>query len=551
MDDRRNILQFKMSLSAVVVCLLLGMIFQYWIAPDSFFNVLIAENTYSVLALIFVALVGAYVGFVAVKFPILKKGTVLSDTPDYLLEQANDPMLDIGELLTAELRTIPKDSALLKINIKEYYLSLYFALMRINKNEDEQSCPKNGPLAHYRIILLNNGLIEICKKKEHQIGYSPQEAKKIACAIYQFAYAYTLLPGNQEVLLLSRGIGFFLMRSFSLIHPSREVLAIRNEFRQLIYSFGIKQNRRDIVSPATIKENSALLIQRRFRTSCFIKKGSVIAPLGSELKTSMDQHLIPQQPLEQVLFPPLTKEQKDQWVKEAKPGCGDLAKKLAIHLVFYRSHKQFKGRLFAVITQFNNYLHSLPEADREYVLIVPELDRMASNHWVSGLALPFFAKKPISILYPGEIASFKKNHPELKFLVFLDDALYSGRQLEGLVLNGRHSDLKNILVLPFYSKRVDWLQRNGVICFLGERMLTPEDLECRSQRVQRPFWINQDSNQLNYKVAASWSYASNKIGTYFFHKVADSASTFFGEINQLHQNHQSLVPQSKSSIKNY
>ncbi len=284
---------------------------------------------------------------------------------------------------------------------------------------------------------------------------------------------------------------------------------------------------------------AARTIQRAFRRFKFLKGPKAVEESSETLIQSMVLHGVsqnPQAPSSRVF----TVDDKKEWVKTAKPEYKSLALRLAMYLVTYRSHKKFMGRLLQVIGQFNEYIHSLPMDNQDYVFVVPD-KKGKSNQWVTGLALPHLVKKPLAILNPNEIEQFKCDNPTLQHLVYLDDGFYSGRQMRGLMGGyGRtQPTLHQILILPFYSKRID---RRDAQCIVGELMLTPEDMECDERTSLHPFWLKEDSHTLDRLISNTWSSPSRKTGTFFQHRVADNASTYLSDLRPLNEKGERLIP---------
>lgn len=449
--------------------------------------------------------------------------------------------IPLSQPVTAlELTKIPEKLNL--VDIKAHYLFLYHQLMDINRDHYNQDSKIDGPLANHRIIVEDDGLLHISEKEEKNLSYTLDEAKRIAVAIYQLAYAYTLNPANKDTVLLNLGIAPFLMLPFAKIHGTDDVRTISHYFRQLIRSFRRKINEEELgKTPEEKQTHSAQIIQRAYRKHLSYKQPQSPEVLSEELKQSMQNHMISENPKHPEPVLVLSAEHKRHWAQSAKPGFGDIALKVAMQLVNYRSHTQFMGRLRGVVKQFNDYIHSLPKQAQEYVIIVPRESSPKSNHWVTGLAIPNLIKKPMAILYPNEIDLFILQNPNVKNMVFIDDALYSGRQMEDLITSSKKNGINSNLLLPFYTDNITWLQQNNINCFLGERMLKPENL-VRDHRSKSASWTNNDRDQLNEALASDWSQASSKVGTFFNHRVGDSASTFLGDLPHLHQNGESLIP---------
>ena len=121
-----------------------------------------------------------------------------------------------------------------------------------------------------------------------------------------------------------------------------------------------------------------------------------------------------------------------EFAQQSKTDYKEFAQEFSRFAVHYRSHKKFLRQLEYVMNRFNQYMSSLKE-DTEYFFVVPDSGRAKSNHWVVGLALRLnlIDKKPSAVLFPEEVKGYLRYKPSNKdsVCVFLDDAMYSGRQL--------------------------------------------------------------------------------------------------------------------------
>lgn len=73
---------------------------------------------------------------------------------------------------------------------------------------------------------------------------------------------------------------------------------------------------------------------------------------------------------------------------------------------------------------------SYPSKDREYVIVVPNCAYRKSNHFMTSIAIKYLANKPSNIILFDETGSFLQKKPHIQHLLFIDDASYSGRQLQ-------------------------------------------------------------------------------------------------------------------------
>lgn len=474
-------------------------------------------------------------------------------TPVILVLIKNLKTPPVKELVFQKAALHELSEELQAIDAQNHYLGLWEKLLSLSNKQDLFS-KERSPLRRHRIQVDDKGIISINEQNE-RIYYTEVEKLTIAIAIYQLAYVISIksLNANTE-LLIRQGVVPLLMQPFSHLYGNLEVKQIEAELRQLTYA-----NHRKIISPknyatqAELEAGSAQIIQRAFRKHRFktqLKNGDLqVEEIGDLLRESMAKHYISENPKKPnaVAFTPAF---KLNWAKGAKPGFETMATTLVQYLVIYRSHDKFMGRLQEVVNQFNAYQHSLPEHSRDFVLVVPKVSyqQIKSNHWVNALALPFFIKKPLAILYPSEIAAFKETNPSLQQLVFLDDALYSGRQLAELISTSLRG-LNKVVLLPFYNKH--GLYRLPADCKLivGERMLTAKDIEQYSSDDNS--WTRDTTEKFDQILPHDWSAASTKVGYVFNHKIADKASTFFvpglfsDGLNRLHRDNEPLLPRIK------
>ena len=302
-----------------------------------------------------------------------------------------------------------------------------------------------------------------------------------------------------------------------------QLIKIRSYYRQLVFSYPRKEELME-QSERDLQYISARVIQRAYRQRLFQKKASPLEEFSSELKQSMLKHSICESPAQLQPFSEFTPQYKMQWAQNARADLKPAAVMLMKYCVMYRSHAKFTRRLAAVVQSFNQYLYSLPKEKRDYILVAP--NKKGSNQWVIGLALPLLIKKPMAILHPEEIRAFKAENGSLTHMVFIDDALYSGRQMSELVVSSqRQAALNTILIVPYYTDRSLACFDRQVQFVLGERMLRYENLKSMYCKETEEPWT-QDTTTCDEIFSREWSLASSKVGTFFNHKIADDASTY-------------------------
>lgn len=415
----------------------------------------------------------------------------------------------------------------------EHYLSLYDEIIKANPNQALNFCPQQGPLARLKLSVNHQGILEISPSKTKPIQYTQMEAYQVAKAIYQLAYAYTQNPNQNETRALYKGIGFFLMRPFAKLYPTQEVLTLLNLYRDLEFSYRrrilIQNNHPNITS---YQKYCAIVIQRQFRKHQSAQKERHIEAISPRLKESMEQHRISSTPQVPKALALPSKQKQQEWIR--KQHNPELYEKVINNLVYYRSHAKFLKRLQGCARDFNTLLSSLPADLQDYAIIVPNSHYNKSNHWVTGLVLEYLEKKPQVILYPSEINSYKATHPNLKHLVFFDDAIYSGRQMAAVIDSTQKNTHHISLVLPFYNKYALFKAHQANYYILGERMLCADEIE--SNYLTPKTWQREDTRLLNSSFSSSWAPAASKVGVFFQHKTADDASTFLSDLHGMMPN---------------
>lgn len=428
-----------------------------------------------------------------------------------------------------ELKNIPANSSLLHVDINSHYLSLY---NKANKNsQDNEFTTEGSPLKHQRLLVLSNGLPDL-GQVERTVSYTQEEAKRSAMAIYQLAYAYTLNPDHKDSFLLSKGIYLFLMRPFRDLYRTAEVDTIYREYLKLMFSFNTKiaKNNGELAEFSEYRTRSTVIIQRAFRAHQFRKSADNPQPIPESQSAFLTRHVIPELSKTSLQLLPLTHKHKLHWIDFVESDRRDLITKLVTHFVVYRSYNQFKTQLSRVVGQFNEYLHSLPLVDREYLLVVSD-DSAQGNHCVSALALPYLYKKPITILKASEVLSYEREHPEVKHLVLFDEVFYSGNQLNQILQQYLcDSKLKKVLIIPFYTMNIKTLDYYKLIKFTGECMLRPIDLLWGNE------WTSADNKALDsleneQHPDCDALPVSQKSGYFFEHKKTDVDATFYEDIN--------------------
>ncbi|MDR3442655.1 MAG: hypothetical protein P4L65_06515 [Legionella sp.] len=410
----------------------------------------------------------------------------------------------------------------------QHYLVLYWQIKKINSDESLNFSAQSAPVLQLKFTVTQNGLLEAAKANEDPINYTPVEAYQVAKAIYQLAYSYTTNSNSDSSWSLKKAIGFFLMRPFAKFYPTADVLEILNCYRDLEFSFTRRLWYREVyTSSASIMTHSAVIIQRQFRKHRQAKRMIQLEDISEALKDSMHSHRVSLNPVSPSTIVPFSKEKKEHWLSKKKNNEA-IYRKVLDNLVYYRSHAQFMKKLQACVRDFNTLLFSLPLELQNYAIVVPQ-GSIKSNHWVTALALPGLEKKPKTILFPNEIKAYVLQNHAAKHFVFFDDAIYSGRQMKELIYEAKVSDAKYTLIAPYYNEL-------GLVraCYvdnyiLGERMIRANNMESYYMSVNT--WQRKDSRTLDTLFSGEWSPATSKVGFFFQHKTADTASTFLLDLH--------------------
>lgn len=163
----------------------------------------------------------------------------------------------------------------------------------------------------------------------------------------------------------------------------------------------------------------------------------------------------------------------------------------------------FERFLFALkesIEKWNALVMSRPESQRNYAILLDAREEK-SIQWVTSLALPWLAHPPSQIVTWDDLKSIKN---DVHHLVIIDDAVYSGNQVTGLL-----DHLLSIRILPENQHLLN-KECHLIVPFISEKGKVR--LAERDIRVSHHETIpNFDSKGLNI---------SGQTATYFAHKIA-------------------------------
>lgn len=187
-----------------------------------------------------------------------------------------------------------------------------------------------------------------------------------------------------------------------------------------------------------------ILLQRAFRLKQYKKRQLPFKRIFTEdsLKAFLGETLYQQcKKLGVFINPPVPTEDNSinpqlalDWVAANPLELQPLARIVLKHINRV-SFNKFQQRLRHTVNEFNAKLMQLPEDSRDYFIIIST--RGHSNTWVLSLALQSFIKAPVSIIrtyaYDQDASKTLKSdlqqYPHARTALYLDDAIYSGRQI--------------------------------------------------------------------------------------------------------------------------
>lgn len=306
------------------------------------------------------------------------------------------------------------------------------------------------------------------------------------------------------------------------------ITKIQAQYRDWIFPACAGINR-----PIYDENQSAMLIQRGYRKYQYIKNGVLTdGPLSfeeryrDEIEDYKAYHVRLDQPVPQKRRA-INREAQVTWVNSHTNHMKSAAKNFAESIV-YRSWTKTEHRLRYCINGFNETLMSYTTADREYIIVVPDTGGTKSNHFMTSIALKYLLKKPTKIISFNEIAKYLQNKPDIKSYLFVDDASYSGRQVEEFLRKNHPLLPQNAtihLVIPFMRSEVHFnIYRHypKTIVHRHEPML--------SMRLLRNLgFFSSDEYHKIENIVENDTYAnsiSKRTLYYFDHTIADDVSTF-------------------------
>ncbi|WP_454782600.1 phosphoribosyltransferase-like protein [Legionella sp. WA2022007384] len=215
--------------------------------------------------------------------------------------------------------------------------------------------------------------------------------------------------------------------------------------------------------------HAATLIQRQWRLN---QQKKQIPPTMPPF-----EHPLLLKPVQEPVFNPLQIEQTEAWIEQHSEQDREVARKV-IDSIQHISYHHFLFGLKNTIRKFNEFLLSLPEFDRNYVLVIDgRTDK--SNLWVTKLAEKYLAIAPKEIVKMTDLVHFVPG-ADLQHLVIIDDASYSGNFFfhflmdynnKIMVQNNQLMNLKFHLVIPFTTDESRLIfQKHGALVHTQETL---------------------------------------------------------------------------------
>jgi hypothetical protein len=205
------------------------------------------------------------------------------------------------------------------------------------------------------------------------------------------------------------------------------------------------------------------------------------------------------------------KQHVEQWI-EAHPeekGWREVARKVAGCFV-YISYDEWKKQLKNACVKF-----LADHANDHYTFVISKDSAAKSEPWVALHALEWL--EPKAIISCSQLEEYYKDHPE-HYMLFLDDAAYTGSSLETVICDADAPDDKTCVLLPCVTENArDVLQEYGEV-YYGQKIYTLEDSyenESIIKRLETDAFIGLD-------VIDVGSYCL----TIFQHKIPDTISSF-------------------------
>lgn len=216
-------------------------------------------------------------------------------------------------------------------------------------------------------------------------------------------------------------------------------------------------------------------------------------------------------------YPPLPDEHppldtdKQKWIAQ-HPSLDQKTAKRFTKNITYISYDKFLERLQASIDSFKKAIQNEP-----YIIVVPAESSRKSNFWVASLAQKYLQDTSLTqILKDTQLPDYLAQHENIHNLVCLDDASYSGQQMEDFIqeiknANAKYSNLKFYLIIPFMAKAAEEKLKHY---WISDRL----KMYCLSElfRSQDEALVRKNATE-----ATSRTPPGSLALTYFAHKIAD------------------------------
>lgn len=217
----------------------------------------------------------------------------------------------------------------------------------------------------------------------------------------------------------------------------------------------------------------------------------------------------------------ILQEKANAWIEAHEESLQNTARKF-IQNIRHISFSQFTDRLRRAVESFNRRLTGLPEEQRKFVIVIPQHKVHSSNKWTTELALPFFKKPPEDIILSSQLNAFLVQNPQVKQVVLVDDAVYSGKQMSSYLQEYRKIGIQYHVIVPYTTspglRRIageqTWISDHEMI-FCMEDLCNMGLFSEEEQQVLKNA-IDEDDRQ----------YFQSRSLTYFDHKIADGVSTY-------------------------
>lgn len=292
-------------------------------------------------------------------------------------------------------------------------------------------------------------------------------------------------------------------------------------------------------------DNAALKIQRSFRSHIFRTRAKM---LTHEEQNVLDDELFsmhfevaleryPAQPLISNLLSSANIETYLATVSEYAQGS--MAR--IIQYIKRVSFKKFKNALRNSFLTFMLSISSLPEEQRDYVIVADEVGK--STNWVASVASESMALlPPKNFVSRSTLTFYLKEHPGISNILFIDDATYSGEQISTYLTE---AEVKNALsckrklnlhfVIPYMTssaktniRQAITEEQNLAINFAAhQQMISIADLpkffakdSISSLSLKRDIQVYSE-----LRFHGSRDMLNRRTLTYFDHKIADYTST--------------------------